>query len=255
MLANYTVAQIYAFMLVFARMGTAFTQMPGIGDSYVPTRVRLLLAVAITFIITPVVLTKLPAMPDDPLQLGTLLISEVVIGLMFGTLLKMLMGALDTAGTLISFQIGLSSANVFNPAMAAQSSLISALLTTTGMVLIFTTDLGYMMIRGLVDTYAVFPPGANLPIGDFADVMARLVSRSFSIGLEIAAPFIVIGMLFFLALGLISRLMPQMQIFFIAQPIQIVIGMLLLSLTLTSGILFWMQGMDAALSGDFAMPH
>jgi len=87
-----------------------------------------------------------------------------------------------------------------------------------------------------VDSYMVFPPGKLPPIGDLSQTVAHVVAGSFRLGIEMAAPFIVVGTIFFIALGLIGRLVPQLQVLFVSQPLQIMGGLLLFALVLAAGM-------------------
>src|SRR3546814_226500 len=213
MLAQLLTSEAFSFLFVFVRVGAAFMMLPGIGDSYVLPRFRLLLALMVSTLIRPALMPELPPVPTSPLVLGTLVAGEAVVGFFLGLIGRFLLAALDIAGTIISFQVSLSNAFVFNPAMTTQGTLVGTFLTVLGIVLIFVTDLHHLMLMAVADSYRVFPPGAAPQIGDMADTLTQLIGRSFRIGLEISAPFIVVGLIFYLGLGLLNRLMPQMQIF------------------------------------------
>jgi flagellar biosynthetic protein FliR len=141
---------------------------------------------------------------------------------------------LDLAGTIISFQIGLSAATIFNPALQTSGTLPSVLLSLGGLLAIFETNLHHMLLEGVVDSYSLFRPTDPLPIGDLSDTVVRLVSTSFKVGLQLSMPFIVLSLLFTFALGLISRLMPALQIFFVSVPAQLVGGMLVMIVALSA---------------------
>ena len=252
MLGSLLLEDVFAFMLVFTRLGSALLIMPGIGDGIVPPRIRLLLALLIAFSVTPVLSQGLPGMPDNVIVLFVLLFGEIVIGLLLGLLARLLVTALDVAGVIISFSISLANAQVFNPAMAAQGSLVGGLLTLLALVLIFVADLHHLMIMAIVDSYSLFPVGQLPPMGDAADMVARMVARSFLIGAQIAAPFIAIGLVFYLGMGLLARLMPQVQIFFIAIPMQIMLGMLIMAATLSAAMLYWMRQFQDTYAGLLA---
>jgi len=227
-------AEVFAMVLIFARIGSAAILLPGIGENYVSPRVRLLFAGAMTVVVSPVLAPSLPALPSSPLSMLLLLGGEIGIGLFFDRVVRCTMIALEIAGTVISFQIGLATASIFNPLLSDQGSVTSVLITITGLVLMFQTDMHHLMLRALIDSYTLFSPG-NLPtIGDFTEVVRRTVPRSFAIGMQLSAPFLVILTLMYVALGLMSRLMPQLQIFFLAMPINILCGFLIMMLLLGS---------------------
>lgn len=247
MLEALLAGEVFAFLLVFVRIGAALMVMPGIGDGVVTPRIRLLLGLLIAFLVTPLLSPSLPPVPDSPLMLATLVFAEIVVGVMLGLIARLLLTAVDIAGMIISFSLSLANAQVFNPAMATQGSLVGGFLTILALVLIFLTDLHHLMILAVVDSYAMFPVGEIPPTGDAADLIARIVSRSFLIGAQISAPFIVIGLIFYLGVGLIARLMPQVQIFFIAIPVQIMLGVIVMALTLSAVMLYWLRQFEDGL--------
>ncbi len=235
-------ANLFAVMLVFSRLGSALMVMPGFGDLYVPTRYRLLLAIFLAAIIAAALATALPGQPDSPLRLLTLLGGEIVIGLFIGTIGRMMLSALETAGMIISFQLGLSTAQVFNPLLAQQGAITGAFLTVAGVLVIFLTDTHHLMLRGLIASYDLFPPGAFPGFGDLSNTVARLVAASFSLAVELSAPFLVLGTIFFVALGFLSRLMPQLQIFFIVLPLQVAGGLVVFAFTIYAVMQWFLDG-------------
>lgn len=248
MLAQLIAAELFAPLLIFMRVGAALMVLPGIGDSVVPARFRLLLALLISLLVAPVLADALPALPDSPVVLALLALGEIVIGVFLGLVARLVLTAVDVAGTVISFNLSLANAFVFNPSITAQSSLIGTFLTTVAVLLILVSDLHHLMLLGVVDSYAMFAPGMALPAGDLAETVSRQVSAAFAIGVRMAAPFLVIGLIFYLGLGLMARLMPQIQVFFIAIPIQILIGILVLALTLSAGMLYWLRTFQDTLA-------
>lgn len=238
---------VFAVLLVFVRVGVAMMNLPGFGDTSVPAQARLFLAIAFSVVITPVLRSRLPAAPDEPALLILLIGGEAIIGLFIGTVARILLTSLETAGQLIGNQTGFSIASVFNPQIASAGSLAGSLLSTMAVLLLFVTDLHHMMLRGLIGSYDVFPAGGVLPIGDFAQVITKVVASSFTIGVQLAAPFIIVALVLMVGLGLIARTMPQIQIFFIAQPVQLALGILVFAVVLPALILFWMSRFQGSM--------
>lgn len=254
MLAHVLTSEIFAFMLVFARVGTAFLLLPGFGAAYVSRRVRLAMAVAVAVVLVPTVSKLMPALPASPLVLLLLIGGEVVVGAFLGTIANLLALSLQTAGMMISYQSGLANATMFNPTMAQQTSLIGTLLSTMGLLLIFVTDLHHLILRALVDSYQLFAPGAAMAVGDFSEVVARTVAHSFRLALQLATPFLVFGLVFYVGVGLLARLMPQLQVFFIALPLQIGLMVLLLGLSVSAMMIWFLNGFEDFLGGIVARP-
>jgi flagellar biosynthetic protein FliR len=249
LLSNLVAGDVFALFFVFARVGAAIMLMPGFGEVFVSARTRLLLAVAITLVVTPLVSDLVPANPDGPLAMLMILGREIVIGLFLGSLSRALVAALHMSGVIIGFQTSLSNAQMFDPLNASQGSLIGSFLNVLGVFLIFAADLHHLLLMALVDSYVTFAPGATLPIGDFSVTITRAVGDSFRLAMQMSAPFMVMGMLFYLGLGLLARLMPQVQVFFIAIPIQIIIGILVMIPTLSVAMMWFLGGFENRFQG------
>ena len=239
-------ANIFAAALVFARLGSALMLLPGIGEIYVPPRLRLVLALGITLVATPVAAPALPRLPAGFIELGLILGGEIAVGLFLGTIARILLTAVEVAGTVISVNLGLSAALIFNPLLQQQESITSAFYSVAGVLIIFLADLHHPMLRALVGSYGVFHPGALFQWGDLSDAVARAVTESFKIGVEMAAPFMIIGTIFYVAVGMISRLTPQLQILFVVQPLQIVAGLVVFGLLLATGLQWFLERFAAS---------
>ena len=220
-----------AFMLTFARVGTLVMLMPGIGEQMIPVRVRLGAALLLTLVLFPLTRTLLPA-GGTPDAIIAVLIGEIAVGLVLGLAVRMVVGALQTAGNIVAQQLGLAFAMTVDPAMGGQQAAIGNFLTLLGITLIFAADLHHLAIMAIRDSYAFLPPAGVPEVGDAAMLAMRAVGRGFALAVQIAAPFIAFGILFNLGLGVLSRLMPQLQVFFLAMPATILIGMLLLLVAL-----------------------
>lgn len=232
---------VFGFMVVFARIGTALFLMPGISALFVPARVRLFIALGLTLAVTPLLSTTLPPTTADPALLAQIIVIEMLIGAFFGTIMRLLVATLEMAGTVIGFQVGLANALAFNPQIAAQSTVIGTFLSLAGVLLIFVTDLHHLMLRGIIDSYALFPAGAIPAMGDLSDVIARQFAGSFAVAIQMSAPFLVSGLILYIGIGLLARLMPQVQIFFIALPVQIGLGMIVLMLSFSAMMLVFLE--------------
>lgn len=235
---------LFAFFLVFARLGSAMMLLPGVGEAFVPPTVRLALAVLVSLLVLPAVWQSLPPQPASPSALVLLLLGEVVIGLFLGTLARLLMSSLSVAGMVIAQTGALANAMVNDPISAQQGAIPGNFLTVTAVVVLLLLDLHHLLLRALVDSYGLFLPGDALPVGDFAEVVTRTVAEAFVLAVRMAAPFIVVGTIFFLGLGLLARLMPQVQIFFIAMPLQIALALLVLALSLPLVLRVYLEGFE-----------
>lgn len=232
---------IFAFFLVFARIGSAIALMPGFASGYVSTKIRLAVALTIAFVLTPVLAPQLPAPPTSMIGLVLLIAGEVIIGGYIGILARVLLGALQTAGTLIAYSASMANALINDPISDQQSSTVSGFLLTMGLVLIFVADFHHLMLQAVVDSYTLFRPGAGFPAGDFSTYLGRQIADSFALGLQLAAPFMIVGLTYYMGLGILGRLMPTLQVFFFGLPFQLTAQIWVLTVTLSGILLVFMQ--------------
>ena len=239
---------LFSFFLIFARVGTAFSLMPGFASGFVMMRVRLSIALAVTFLLMPVLSSDLPVLPKSIVAMALLLFGEMIVGSFFGLIARVFMGALQTAGTLIAYSSGLANAMINDPVTEQQSSTISGFLMTTGLVQVFLSDFHHLMLNALVDSYTLFVPNHTLPAADFSYFFTRHVTDSFALGLQIAMPFIIVGLTFNIGIGLLGRLMPALPVFFFAIPAQIAIQFWVFTVVLSGMMIVFLQNFQDSYS-------
>lgn len=227
------------FLLVVARIGTMVMLMPAIGEASIPARVRLVIALMLSLLFFPLV----QASYTMELGIGSLLrmlASELAVGFVIGVTGRMLMGSLQTAGTVIANQIGLGFVTTIDPAMGQQGAIFSGFLSLLAVTLIFASDLHHLVIAALYDSYSLFAPGVLPAPGDAAQLILGTIAGAFRIAIQISAPFLVFGLIFNAGLALLSKLMPQMQVFFIGMPATIMLGLLLFALVFAAMMTVWL---------------
>ncbi len=230
----------FVFLLVFARIGTMVMALPGIGDRSVPRNIRLVFALALGLVCYPLVQQHFPAMPTTAGPMVYLFAHELTIGLVLGLLIRLISAGAQVAGTIIGFQSGLSFATSFDPNFGGQTNVISTFFGILALTLIFVGDIHHLLLTGIFNSYVLFTPTMVLPIGDFTELALNLVSGSFKIALQMSAPFIIFGLIFYLGIGLLARLIPQIQIFFIAMPANIFLSLILFMLLISSIMMAYM---------------
>lgn len=247
MLNEILTLDIYRFFMIFARFGAALMLMPGFGGRISATRVRLTLALVLSLVMLPVVGSTYPSMPTEMGGLLLMLLGEVLVGLFLGLLLQVVMAALHLTGTFIGFQVGMTNAFSFDSVAEQQSSILTGFLNVVAITLIFAVDLHHAMLRGIVDSYVLFAPGAPLPLDDFATTLAQTLAASFTMGIRLGAPFVAFALVFYGALGLLAKLSPQIQVFFVALPLQIAIGLWFLIFTMPLMYLMFLRYFEDSL--------
>lgn len=221
-----------AFLLTFARVGTMVMLLPGVGELSVPSRVRLSIALVLTALLLP---AHQKAYTVDLKALGpvlVLLFQELVIGAVLELTARLAISALQVTGSVVAQQLGLGFVTAVDPTQNQQGLLVGNFLTVLGVTLVFATDLHHLVIAAMNDSYTIFQPGELPLMGDAAQHVTRIIATAFRIGIQLSAPFLVFGLLFNFGLGVLSRLMPQMQVFFIGLPLSILLGLLLLLLVI-----------------------
>ena len=223
-----------SFLLVFARIGAMVMLMPGLGEVNVPVRVRLAIALSLTLIILPLHRAAYQVDLQSLAPMVVLLVHEIVIGIVLGATARVTLSALQVAGSVIAQQLGLGFVTAVDPTQGQQGVIVGNFLSILGVTLLFATDAHHLVIAALDESYRIFAPGTLMPAGDVASLATRAFGAAFKIGLQLAAPFIVFGLVFNVGLGILARLMPQMQVYFVGVPLSIVIGFLILGAIITT---------------------
>jgi flagellar biosynthesis protein FliR len=220
------------FMLVFARVGAMVMLLPGFGESNIPVRIKLAIALLLTLIILPLHRAAYQVDLTSMSSLGVLMVHEIVIGIVLGATARVTLSALAVAGSVIAQQLGLGFVTAVDPTQGQQGLLIGNFLTILGMTLLFATDSHHLVIAALNESYRIFSPGELMPSGDVAALATRAFSTAFKIGMQLSAPFLVFGLVFNIGLGVLARLMPAMQVYFVGVPLSIMVGFLIFALVL-----------------------
>ena len=247
MTITFSVQTAFVFVLVFARMGSMIMAMPALGDGHVPARIRLVFALVLTLVMLPLVRESYGAIPVTLGAVMLAMISEIIIGVFLGLSARMLTAAIQIAGTAIAFQTGLAFAQNVDPTQGTQGAIIGTFLALLATTLIFALDLHFLLLAAVRDSYDLFEPGKILPFGDFGQMAVHIVSGTFRVGVQLAAPFLVFGLVFYMGLGVLSRLMPQLQVFFLAMPANIMFGFLLLMMLLSSMMLWYLDFFEQSM--------
>jgi len=216
--------------LLFARLGAAAMMLPGLGEADVPANIRLGLALGLVLLLLPVLAPTLPPLPEPGLAVARLVLQEVAVGLWLGGLARIVALALAMAGQLTATLIGLQGLLAGDAEMGGQGTALSRAFGLVAATLVLGSGLYAIGLRALMDSYALLPAGAPLPLGAAAEAVAAAGAASLDLALRLAAPFVIAAVVLNVALGLLARLAPGVQTFFVAVPGQILAGLALLAL-------------------------
>jgi len=233
--------------LLFARLGAVLMVAPAWGEQSTPATLRLSLAVLVTAVLAPSLAATAPKMPANYIAAIPLIVSEIIIGLILGLGARIMMSALQVAGATAGIASGLGFAQQIDPIASQPAAIFSGFFSLMGVVLIMAAGLHRVMIEAAADSYRLFPPGALPPIGDASQFMIDAVSSSFQLGIQIAAPVLIFSLIFNIALGLVSRLIPQVQVFMTALPLSVMLGLAVIALGLGGGMMMWLDAMETQM--------
>jgi flagellar biosynthetic protein FliR len=237
--------QATAFLILFARVGAILMLLPVFSEDAIPQRIRLMIAFAMTAALWGLLSPYALPLARDTEALPAIIVVETLTGLGLGLLVRIMFLAMATAGSIISLQIGMTSSLVVDSTQGGMTSALAKVISVAAAVVCMAMLVHHSWIAAIVRSYATFPVGTLPAAGDFAELAIRTATRSLTLGVSLAAPMIVYGIVFNVALGLSARLAPAIQIFFIAQPLNLLFGLALFA-TLAGAML---TAFAAAMSG------
>jgi flagellar biosynthetic protein FliR len=241
--------EIYEYFFVFMRLSGLFLFFPGIGESFVSPRIRLITAFVVTLVLAPLVSKGVPVKEFlSPLTV-LYICREIFFGLFLGVMTRILLDALQTTGNIIGLHTSLSGASLLNPSLGTSDTAIGTVLMFGATALLFATNAHYLIFAGLVHSYEIFPMQGPVLIGDFSKAMVNVVADSFWLGVKLAFPVMIVGTLLNVSTGLVSRLMPQMQVYFMFMPVQVFLGFMLLAAIVSTIMIVFMDHFRNFLQG------
>jgi len=237
--------------IVFFRVGLVVSLCPGFGERSVPIRVKLGLALAFTAIVTPVVGSNSVVGGFENLASVRVILTEVTIGLIVGVGLRLLLLALQTAGSMAAQATSLSQ--ILGSAGITPLPAIGHVLVVGGLALAMMMNLHVHVAEMMVSTYSVFPMGV-LPSAEIVSQWGvSQVAAAFSLAFSLAAPFIIVSVLYNLTLGVINRAMPQLMVVFVGAPVITAGGLGLLALLAPTMLMLWVSAVQEFASVPFGV--
>lgn len=235
----------FAFVLVLARIGAAIMLLPGLGEADPPAIVRAGFAIALTVLVVPAIAPLVPAVPVGTAAAATMVAAEVVTGLWLGWLARMLVMSLPIAGQFMSYMLGVSNVLQLDPELGAQTTALGRLFSLAVPVAVLSSGLYALPVAALVGSYRLIAPGTLLPTGAGTDVAVRAMADGFGLALRLASPLVIASLVWHVAAALLARLVPRVQVYFLALPGQILGGLVLLAALAASIIAAWQEAVRA----------
>ena len=227
-----SLSQVIVFALVLGRVAGIFAAMPTFGGRMVPMNIKVLTVLMITLVCFPVLKITPPPMPTNSLSLGLLALGEVAVGLTLALVAQMVFSAVEFCGQIIGMQMGLTISSILDPTRGNQVQLMSVLQSLLATLLFLALDVHHMFIRAIIESFSIIPIGGWHVTGELISFLVQRTSDIFVIGIRLAAPVMVSLLLASVALGIMARAFPQMNVFIISMPLNIGLGFLIMGGTL-----------------------
>jgi flagellar biosynthesis protein FliR len=241
-------AWAFGFVLVMARIGAAIVLLPGLGEPEPPPMLRLGLALGVTALLLPGIAPTIPVVPEASIQAGLMIAAEIITGLWLGWLARLLVLALPIAGQFVAYMLGVANVLQPDPELGGQATPIARLFAVAAPLAILVTGLYALPLAALAGSYRLIPPGSMLPAADTADTAVRAVATAFALAIRLASPFLLVAIVWHVAMGLLARLVPRLQIYFIAMPAQILGGIALIAVLATSLLTAWQMSVRSGFA-------
>ena len=252
-LLEMTEAGLAGFILVFVRVGAIAALLPGFGEQAIPARVRLGVAFAFALVVWPMVAPGLVT-PDPARPFAAMLLVETSIGLMLGIAIRLMVMVLQLAGAIAAQSTAL--AQIFGAGVTPDPMpAIGNILMLAGVTLAVVSGLHVKAALAMSRSYEILPMGLPVPAADVARWGTARVAQAFALGFSLAAPFVIMGFAYNVALGAINRAMPQLMVAFVGAPAITAAGLLILMLAAPVILHFWGVRLDRLIADPLAMPR
>lgn len=221
---------LFHFLALLMRGGGLFLTMPLFGGPGVPPHVKVGLAALVAALLFPIIPAQ--TAPVETIELVFVVLQELAVGLGMGFIVSLFLYALQVAGQLMDVPIGFGMVNVLDPQFGGQIPIMGQFLNITAVLVFFSINGHHAVLRAFSDSYALIPIGAAAWDGAITDVALRTVSTTFVLGVRIAVPVIAASFLTDVALGIVNRAVPQINVFITGYPIKIFLGILVIAVAL-----------------------
>ncbi|MFQ3307366.1 MAG: flagellar biosynthetic protein FliR [Candidatus Midichloriaceae bacterium] len=253
-LTEFSSNYVYSAFIIFCRVSCMILLTPGFGENNINSRIKITFSFLITLIILPIVnINNQIIIPSEFLVLVLNVISELLLGIFFGLILRIILSSVNILGYVISNTIGLSAATLIDPTQdAQQGTIVGNFLTLLAIVLIFSFNLQHEVIQSIVLSYKNFKIGSFFEFyHDHTNTIVRVVNDSWNIAIKMSMAFIIIGLVINVVGGIISRIMPQIHVFFLIIPLQTMVGFLILAITVSSLMIWFIEHYKNYIDGVF----
>ncbi|MDQ7032818.1 MAG: flagellar biosynthetic protein FliR [Desulfonauticus sp.] len=229
-LFNFSPQNFLSFLLTLFRISIILFFMPFFGAGGLPARIKAAITLVLSLALWPYLHFPASYFPAHPFGIAVMILGEALLGLTLGLIIHFLFAAIQTGGELIGFQIGFAMINVLDPVTGTSESVTAHFLYMVGILTFLNLNGHLFLLKGLAESFKLVPPGGLFFSPGLVKNMLAFSSQIFVLAIKIASPVILALFLIDLALALISRAAPQMNVLFVGFPLKIIVGFLFLGL-------------------------
>lgn len=241
---------VLALFAAFCRIGGCFMVMPGFSTARVSVNIRILVAVAVSMAILPIMWDQIyPQVTGKAHTYIYIIATETVIGSVIGLIARYYVLGLQFAGTVLTMMMGFNAPPTADVLEDTPENQLTNLISFAGLMVLFMLDFHHVIIESLVNSYKVMPLGAGFDPQGVLITLTNALETTFMIMLRLASPFLIYGLLFNLAIGLVNKLAPAMPLYFISLPYLIMGGMFLLYLGIAAMLKLFADGFGPVMLG------
>ena len=222
------VTQFVLFLMLLARIGSLLIVAPVLGHQSIPAVVKIALALFLSFVLYPLAAQKAPTMDLQLISLVIVALKEVFVGLLLGFATGLIFDGVRVAGELMGFDLGLSMATLFDPDSGQNSPVLSEFLVMVMTIVFLLINGHHFVLQGLEVSYTVVPVGGFTFNALLSQKLIGLTGGIFTVGVQLAAPVMVTSFLVNIAMGVLARVAPQINVFIVNLPIKIFVGLVVL---------------------------
>lgn len=221
--------RLVVFFLIFIRISAFIVTAPFFEYRNIPNLIKICFALLLAGVIFSVLKTPELNVQGGVIGFGLVVLGEAGVGLMLGLIASFIFHGIRMAGQLIDFQLGFAMAMVYDPLTNIQTTIIARFLNLLALIFFLNMNGHYYLIESLVRSYDLVPLSAVVIKSDITEIMVKAFTGMFVLGFQLSAPIIAVLVVMDLAMGFVSRTVPQLNVFMLGFPLKIVVGILTLS--------------------------
>ena len=225
--------EVIFFMLILSRVAGIFAALPVFGGRRLPISIKVITVLMITLVCFPTLSITPPEIPPDAFSLALLALSELMVGLTLAFITQIIFAAVEFSGQIIGMQMGFTIASIIDPSQGNQTQIMSVIQTLFATLMFLSLNIHHLFIRAIIDSFKAIPLGGWHLNGELLHFLVQRTADIFVIGIRLAAPVMVALLLTTVALGVMARSFPQMNVFMISMPLNIGLGLIILGMTIT----------------------